>query len=262
MKWPVLVFISGFLFFGSANVAAVSAQQPGVTSQDYRNLIEKYRLQQDQFSIASSSYYSLKTFAAQEEAVQSGRDLFLTRANVLISYYLGLSETLIAQSTLNQANKEALNAQLVSVLEKLGQHRARVDIATDRVRLAQETAWMKTEEKELLLISDRASALIRIGQLQNAFNQLKDVRNHIQAVIQASPMSETKRVEKFRGIEEIDRNLVSAESQLAQANLLYTDSVTRSSNAGVNNQVSDQLSGAFIKMLASISFALELASDV
>lgn len=262
MKPIVSVAISGFLFFSAVTVGTVHAQQPGVTSQDYRSLIEKYRLQQDQFSIASSSYYSLKTFAAQEEAVQSGRDLFLTRANVLISYYVGLQETLAAQSTLNPANKDALNAQLLTVLDKLQQHRARVDIATDRVRLAQETTWMKTEEKELLLISDRASALIRIGQLQSAFNKLKDVRDHIQAVIQASPMSETKRVEKFRGIEEIDRNLVSAESQIAQANLLYTDSVSRSSNAGVNAQVSDQLSGAFIKMLTSISFALELTSDV
>lgn len=262
MKQIVSVFISGILFFSATTVGQVHAQQPGVASQDYRSLIEKYRLQQDQFSIASSSYYSLKTFAAQEEAVQSGRDLFLTRADVLISYYLGLQETLATQSTLNQDNKDALNAQLVGVLEKLGQHRARVDIATDRVRLAQETAWMKTEEKELLLISDRASALIRIGQLQSAFIKLKDVRDHIQAVIQASSMSETKRVEKFRGIEEIDRNLVAAQSQLAQANLLYTDSVARSSNAGVNAQVSDQLSGAFIKMLASISFALELSSDV
>lgn len=262
MKRIGIVLISGILFLRTGNSLVVKAQQPGVTSQDYRSLIEKYRLQQDQFSIASSSYYSLKTFAAQEEAVQSGRDLFLTRANVLISYYLGLQETLGAQSTLNQTNKDALNVQLTGVLEKLQQHRARVDIATDRVRLDQETTWMKSEEKELLLISDRASALIRIGQLQNAFNQLKEVRDHIQSVIQASPMSETKRVEKFRGIEEIDRNLESAQSQLAQANLLYTDSVSRSSNAGVNAQVSDQLSGAFIKMLASISFALELASDV
>lgn len=262
MKRVAIVFICSVLFFQSATVSVVRAQQPGVTSQDYRNLIEKYRLQHDQFSIASSSYYSLKTFAAQEEAVQSGRDLFMTRASVLISYYLGLQETLASQSTLNQANKDALNAQLTGVLDKLQQHRARVDIATDRLRLDQETTWMKTEEKELLLISDRASALIRIGQLQSALNQLKEVRDRIQAVIQASPMSETKRVEKFRGIAEIDRNLDSAQSQLAQANLLYTDSVNRSSNAGVNAQVSDQLSGAFIKMLASISFALELSGDV
>ncbi len=248
------------LFLALGLVSLVYAQSPNVAiyTDQYRQQLEKYRLQSDSTSIAITQYTNLKTLAAQEEAVKSMRDFLLIRADVITTHLNLLNEVLADRQSLDGAWVASGSALLAQQKADIASHRARSDIAVDRIKADQEALWFQTNQKPLLLSADRAQSLIGIGRVGESIMALETIKSHVDTWIADTAMSETSRVEKRRGSDELGRTIQSAKQNLDDAKQVYADADRNSSSALNYEQIRPKLLSAYTNVIRGVGFAKEL----
>lgn len=244
-------------------VVSVRAQEnligPVVTlPADYRQLLEVYRTKKERFTVSLQQYYTLKTLASQEEVVQVARDLFLTRADVVLVYNGILRGQLLTQDTLEPLKRDTVISRLDEIDTEIKEHRRRVDIAVDRLKVDEEGVWFGSKEKSFIQATDEAGSLIKIGELQKSVRALEQMRDTIVSFYQQAMISETRKVEKQRGIDELNRTIMAVKDSIDSAIANYDKQQEQNSSGFRGGEISSILSDGYIRLLQGIEFAKEL----
>lgn len=248
------LILSGLVLF-VIGVGVVHAQDISA----YRKELDLYRTQEEQFLIASQQYANLKTLTAQDDAVKAARTVMLTRVDTVLTYIQTLRNTLDTQQGVELTRKSTLESQLDLLVETLNRHRSRVDIATDRVAIAAEMDFFEGLQPQVLGLSNEGLALLKIGTVQAAVDQLDAVHSKINTYIDGLSISETARSEKKRGSDEITRTSDSIKTVITSALSTYdqdTSSISTAANSG--GQVQTILAPAYSSLTQSVEYVKEL----
>lgn len=251
------VFALVLAAFGAQLVLAVSPNI-AIYEDQYRTQLEKYRIQSDQTTIALTQYSNLKTLASQEEAVQAMRSFLLIRADVVTTHLNVLTEILSDRTTLDPAWTASVSALLDDQKTQLASHRARSDIAVDRIKADDEAVWFLKDQMKLLVVADRTQSMIAMGRVQEAINALESTKGHIDAWIASASMSETARVEKRRGSDELGRTLEASKKSLDDTKMFYTQTTLGTSTALAYPRIRPTLLKAYTQVTRGVEFAKEL----
>lgn len=223
----------------------------------YFFLLEQYRNEEQNFLVAKNQYFQLNTLASQELAVQEGRNLLNTRADILITYLNILDQLLNKTRGIPIENK---NPQLVSLSllrEQVLLHKSRNSVALDRLSFDSEA---KSFEPSLTQIEENAYytlSLIRVGQMQEAFDKLIVVRNAVEQSLLEKNLTDSQSALVGRGFDEIDRNISDTSTKLS----ILKNEVTRNpgkSNLSEFNSLSTELTKVYASMSQIIQFLQEI----
>lgn len=238
----------------------VFAQNPNISfySSKYKENLDIYRTQSEQMTIALQQYTKLQTLSSQEEAVRAMRDFLLIRSDVVTSHFNLLQAILGDRSTVNPEWMASSSGLLEKQLGELASHHSRADVAVDRIRADQEAVWFLQNEKPLILTSDRAVCLIGMGRVAESIVALEQVKKDIDAWIDTASMSETQKVEKRRGSDELGRAIASAQSSLTQAEALFVQNTESSSDVAFYPRLRPVLLTSYTHVLRGVEYAKEL----
>ncbi len=255
-----LAVISIVLLLTVLPIPTALAANPNIAiyADQYRTQLEKYRLQYDKSVVSLQQYANLKTLASQEEAVQSMRDFLLIRTDVVDTHLSVLSEILSDRTTLEPSWSASASALLASSKTDLSSHRARSDIAVDRIRADAEAVWFQKAQTPLYLAADRAQSMIALGRVEEAIAALVTTKERIDVWISTASMSETQRVEKRRGSDELGRTITSAKQSVSDAKGFYRQITVGSSTALAYPRIRPTLLNAYTQVVRGAGFAKEL----
>lgn len=238
----------------------VSTPPPNIEDlrTQYRKSLDDYRNKEDQFSIASQQYYTLKTLASQEDAVHATRDVELARVNTILIYIQNLRATLDAHSGVELSRKMALGKQFDLLVTTLKEHRSRVEIAINRIQVEQENVFMEKQQDTVTALSYEALSLIKIGAIQAALDQLVVTQQSVNDYIAKAPISETTRLEKQRGSDEVTRSIDTIKQTVARAMNTYDVGLTHVDNSFFR-KIQEILGPAYGNLTQSLEFVKELS---
>lgn len=224
----------------------------------YRLSLDSYRAKEEQFSIAAQQYYTLKTLAAQEEAVRAAREVGLARVDTVLIYIQTLRTTLDTKNGIELSRKNTLQRKFQLLVETLKKHRARVELATNRLLIEQENNFMEDQQKDIEGVCYEALSLIKIGAIQAAWDQLDTTKDSLDAYISTAPISETARNEKQRGSDEISRSIDAIKLIITEALNAYDVGLENADNS-LFRKVQEILGPAYAKLTQAQEFVRELA---
>ncbi len=249
-----LLTILALVAFGASHVGA----QLDDLKLQYRASLDKYRSSEDQFSIAASQYYNLKTLASQEEAVRAAREVGLARVDTLLIYIQALRTTLDTKNGIELARKNSLQKQFDLLVDNLKRHRARLEIATDRLKIEDENVFMENQAELIQALCYEALSLIKIGAVQAALDQLVITKDGLDQYISTAKISETTRSEKQRGSEELARSIEDVKRNLSLSLTAY-DTGLENADSSLFRKVQDTLNPAYTGLTQGQEFVKELA---
>ena len=186
----------------------------------YRAQLEAYRDQERQHLIAKEQYNQLKTLTALETAVNTTRQVLITRAEVLDTYVTMLRLTLQDQPGVEVSRKEKLLIELDSLRVSLAQHKAQVEQATERTALAQVAQDFIPLGKSIESKSYHVQSAITLGRLQTVFDKSLALSGRLKehALTDASSIQQSRRERAFaeteRTVENIRQQLISSELEV------------------------------------------------
>lgn len=244
--------------FGLVGSGYAQSDAIGYYSSKYKEDLEKYRQASDVVSIALTQYANLKTLSSQEEAVQAMRNFLLIRADAVSAHLALVREVLVSRPAVNPEWTATVSGQLEKELADLSAHHTRSDVAVDRIRADQEALWFQTSEKKMLIASDRAACLIAMGRARESIVALESVKQKIDRWISIADMSETQKVEKKRGSDELGRAIVAAQSTLAQAQDLYRQNAVNSFDVALYPRLRPVVLASYTQVLRGVEYAKEL----
>jgi hypothetical protein len=96
--------------------------------------------------------------------------------------------------------------------EQVQTHKTAVQSAQDRLSVDNEAAHFLTTFRELESHTYYTLSLIKLGNMQVAYDKLKVTRDAVKAYVDTRPLSNTVRAEKQRGFDEIERNIQNADA--------------------------------------------------
>lgn len=177
----------------------------------YFGQLEAYRNQEQNYLVAVNQYHQLNTLASQEVAVSETRQLLSLRADVFLTYIEILDEMLNQGKGIPIENKAPERVVLSLLREKVLTHKNAVLASQDRFALDAEAANFLATYKELESHTYYTLSLIKVGDMQVAFDKSKVVRDAVKSYVDAQPLSTAVKAEKERGFAEIERNLQATE---------------------------------------------------
>lgn len=255
LSFGIMVILLGFWVFSSREVA--HAQGQGFEAL-YREQLSTYRASYDTTSVSLQQYANLKTLASQEEAVQAMRNFLLIRSDVLSTHFSILAQSLAEQKLDDPLWVASVSGRISSTMEELKQHHSRSDIAVDRIRADQEAQWLLLQEPRIKAVADRAQCLIGIGKVKQATAYLETVKQKIDDWIASAPISETKRVEKRRGSDELGRTIADSKATLDIVLKMYTQNGVSDDSSLVYPQIRANIIASYGSLMRGIDFAKEL----
>lgn len=249
--------------------AQESAATPTVVSQEfdptklsnlqniYFSLLEQYRAQEQKYIVAKNQYLQLNTLASQELAIKETRTLLSLRADALMVYIDILDEQLNQSKGIPLENKNPERINLSLIKEKVRVHKTKVESAQDRLTLDQESENFIPTFRELESHTYYTLSLIKVGYTQIAFDKLLSTRDAIKNYTDQQELSATKRSEKERGYEEIQRTIDSIDPVFSPIkNDIYT-APGNGSLAGYS-QLSQRLNPVYAQINKVIQFLEEI----
>lgn len=211
------------LFVAPLSVRAQETVEPVINSQvidpnklpaltsTYFGQLENYRNQEQNYLVAVNQYHQLNTLASQEVAVAETRQLLSLRADVLLTYLEILDEQLNQGKGIPLENKAPERVSLTLLREKVQTHRSSVQAAQDRFAVDTEAQNFLTTYNEIQSHTYYILSLIKLGDMQVAFDKTQLARNAVKTYVEALPLSTAVRAEKQRGFDEIERNIQNIE---------------------------------------------------
>ncbi len=224
----------------------------------YRTSLDLYRSKEDQFSIAAAQYYNLGTLASQEEAVRAAREVGLARVDTLLIYIEALRTTLEIKNGIELNRKDTLQRQFTLLVDSLKKHRARFEIATNRLQIEDENTFMENQQDLIEALCYEALSLIKIGASQAALDQLVITKDELDKYIATVKISETARTEKQRGSDEIGRTIENIRSTINLTLTKYDEGLENSDNS-LFRQVQEMLLPAYANLTQALEFVKELS---
>jgi hypothetical protein len=224
----------------------------------YKQSLDVYRSSEDQFYIASQQYYQLRTLSSQSEAVKAARQVMLNRADTLLVYLQMLQTALATNPGIEITRRNAVDNQITLLVDALKRHRSRVEIATDRIIIEQEAAFMDATQPTFTQVSYQALSLIKIGAVQAAVDQLTLAQSALVSYISTAPISETNRTEKERGNDEITRSLTEMKNTITDALLAYDQSVDNTDSSSFHS-IQQTLGTAYGNLTQNLEYIKELS---
>ena len=266
MRRCLFILAVVFLLILPSPVAYAQTASPDATplpalsdlKDQYRKSLDDERAKEDQFSIASQQYYTLQTLAAESDAVRAAREVDLARVDTLLIYLQTLHTTLDTNLGIELSRKTTLEQQLDLLVDTLKRHRARVEIATNRIQIEQENVFLANQEATIEGLCYEALALIKIGAVQAALDQLVLTQQSVNDYIASAPISETTRTDKQRGSDEVSRSIDTIKQILSDAMNTY-DSNIQHSDSTLLTQVQGVLGPAYANLTQSLEFIKELS---
>jgi hypothetical protein len=175
----------------------------------------------------------------------------------LLTYYDLLSFALETNAGADASKKTLVLQTIKTLQDDLRSHRNRSEIATDRVKADEEAAYIQSQEKRMRLAADQAMSLDLIGRHVAALTAIDLVKKEVDQSIETSAMSETQKIEKRRGSEELGRSMQAISAAITSATSYYDKSVTSSSSDNLNT-IASLLSPGYIQILRSHEYLQEL----
>lgn len=226
--------------------------------QQYRKALDDERAKEEQFSIASQQYYALKTLASQEEAVRAAREVNLSRVDTILIYIQNLRTTLDTNPGIELSRKNTLQTQFTLLVDTLKRHRARAEIATNRIQIEQENMFMQGQQDLISALCYQALSLIKIGAIQTALDQLVITQGDVNEYISTAQISETIRTQKQRGSDEVTRSIENIKQLIVQAVDGYDTGLEHPDNSFFR-KIQEELSPAYSNLTQASEFIKELA---
>lgn len=224
----------------------------------YRKALDDERAKEEQFSIASQQYYALKTLASQEEAVRAAREVNLSRVDTILVYIQTLRTTLDTNPGIEISRKNTLQTQFTLLVDTLKRHRARVEIATNRIQIEQENMFMEAQQDLISGLCYEALSLIKIGAIQTALDQLVITQGDVNDYISTAQISETIRTQKQRGSDEVSRSIDSIKQTIVASMDAYDTGLGHPDNS-LFRKIQEALSPAYSSLTQAGEFIKELA---
>lgn len=252
--------IFGLVFFGILSLTSMDRVKAQVSSElktKYRTSLDNYRTSEDQFVIASTQYYTLKTLAAGEEAVRATREVNLSRVDVILTYIEALRSSMDLIPGIELSRKATLVQDLEGLVNSLKGHRARIEIATNRILIENENQFFEANQDTIASICYRALSLIKLGAVQVAFDQLVVTHSDVSTYLSQAPMSETVRSQKQRGSDEVSRIIDEVKTMLAQTLIMY-DQNLKNFDSSAFRSIQQSLSQPYNKLTVAKQFVEEL----
>jgi hypothetical protein len=252
-----LVFTAIFLWWAPSVARAVNPNIPILMSQ-YARLLETYRSQTDKVTLSLAQYKNLSTLASQEEAVHDMRDFLLVRSDVISAHMTILQTVLSDRTSLNADWVASGAAKIETDKRELTLHRSRSDVAVDRIKADEEALWFLNKQKQFTMSADRAACLNAIGHTQEAIDSLQTIKVKIDTWLTTATMSETQRVEKQRGSDELGRTIAIAQSTLDGAKTQYERQSRTDSASLLYPQLRPTVLSSYASVMRGVQYAKEL----
>lgn len=228
--------------------------------QAYVATLNDYREKEQQFSIAHEQYLQLQTLALLDVAVAASRDVQLARINTLTSYFQTLLTYISDLKGLDLTKRAEQQTKIQQILGDLNAQKLLVDAAQDRVALDVASTQFAGRQTPLLSTAYMTLALSKIAAMQYAIDQLRVVSTQLRTDIDQQTIDASKRTEKQRGFDELQRTMDAADVLMKKVNEQLSFSTEQSPmSLSTYVRIIDGLNAVYSKVLQAESFVKELA---
>ena len=257
---PVTPLPEATLAPGSTPVVISGAPQSTVLDtlqKEYLLLLEQYRAQEQNFTIAKGQYQQLNTLASQELAVQEARKLINIRADIFLIYLEMLEEMLNQTKGIPLENKSPQLVRLRLLQETVLLHKNINSGALDRFAVDNESLNFTNIIKNIETEAYYTLSLIRVGNVQQAFDKLVTVQSAVNEDVMGRQMSSAQLAQKERGFAEIQREIDRTSTIFAPIKNEVFGKMNVRDLGGFNGLIA-QLSPVFAGMNQTIQFLQEI----
>lgn len=206
LVFPVQVWAQGLQNQGNIVIDTVRFEQEiQDLTIEYKSGLEVYEEKKNKLDFAKAQYEQLQTLASLEEAVDVGREFFVARDEVLLSYAKLLRLKLYTSFGIflkTKQDKIAAMDDLISRLEKHNQNSKKIESKDDIIN---QTSEFSLVGLRLQAESARIVPLFSLGKLQSTFDKTALLIDKVDAHIEESNFSAAKKAEKERGMQQIRR---------------------------------------------------------
>lgn len=225
--------------------------------RQYLSLLEQYRIQEQTYKIAREQYYQLNTLASQELVLREGKSLLTIRANVLLTYVQMIEWKLSQTRGIPLENKNSHLVTIGLLREQIQIHKSNIQASSDRLFFDDELRNFSQIYQTVQSQSYYALSLMKVGNMQSAYDKLLVVRDAVKADTDQRELSTSIRAEKQRGFDEIDRRLQRINTDMEP---IKTDIYTgrRGFSVGHLSDLSKALSSPYSQMSQTRSLLQEI----
>ncbi len=223
----------------------------------YRNQLGIYRTNEKSFQIAKDQYYQIQTLAALEEAVRATRQVMLSRADVIQTYFTMAKLTLGNTKGIETDVKTKTLQDLDTLSTDLKVHRAAVAAASDRTGLLAVATEFDGLGDRVNSLSTSISYLVAYGRLQTVSDKTSTIKQELLQQIEQAETDPLKLAEKKRGLEEVQRNLDQVNSPLLKIRTALNPKTATNSQINSNTMAND-FSDIYSGLSRSLSYLQEL----
>ncbi|KKT98175.1 MAG: hypothetical protein UX35_C0003G0120 [Microgenomates group bacterium GW2011_GWA1_46_15] len=262
----LIAIVSFFTIFTVLVVSPITlyAQQTPSTfdtaKQAYIATLNTYREKEQQFSVAHEQYLQLQTLALLDVAVAASRNVQLARIGTLTSYFQTLLTYISDLKGLDLTKRAEQQTKIQQILDDLNVQKLLVDAAQDRVALDVASTQFSERQTPLLSTAYMTLALSKIAAMQYAIDQLRIVSTQLRADIDQQTIDVSKKTEKLRGFDELQRTMDIADVFMKKTDeqLGFSTNQTPMS-LSTYVRIIDGLNAVYSKVLQAESFVKELA---
>lgn len=223
----------------------------------YQDQVERYTNQEREFYINKAQFEKLNTLQSLEEAVKAGREVMISRDDVLITYFELMRASLNDTEGVELTERQITVDLMVGYIQALKDHREKVIATNNREGIAARADEFAQISVEFESTAYRSLALIRLGDIQTVYDKSLIIYKDVLAYHKANPTSPLKQAERERAYREVDKTIEQVKEDLRVARTAYSNqkAMNRSSyNSNIVSGLSKVYSGtsqflAFIEEL-------------
>ena len=263
-RHTAIIFFSAVLavlgFFPAMLYAQQTPSAFDTAKQAYIATLNTYRDKEQQFSVAHEQYLQLQTLALLDVAVAASRNVQLARIGTLTSYFQTLLTYISDLKGLDLTKRAEQQIKIQQILDDLNAQKLLVDTAQDRVALDVASTQFSGREAPLLSTAYMTLALSKIAAMQYAIDQLRIVSTQLRANIDQQTIDVSKKTEKLRGFDELQRTMDAADVLMKKTDEQLGFSTNQSPmSLSTYVRIIDGLNAVYSKVLQAESFVKELA---
>ncbi|PIR61951.1 MAG: hypothetical protein COU66_01070 [Candidatus Pacebacteria bacterium CG10_big_fil_rev_8_21_14_0_10_44_11] len=223
----------------------------------YQDQVEKYSSLERQYLISKAQYEKLNTLQSLEEAIQSSREVMLSRTDVLITYFELMRASLDDTEGVELSEKDRLTGNMINYILKLRAHRQDVlnsKIREDITARADEFATLSAPFESTAY---QSMALIRIGDIQAVYDKSLIIYKDILQYHVDNPTNLLRQAERDRAYREVNKAIEITQRDLLTIRTQYANQQTMTRSSFSSN-LGKALSQAYSGTSQILSFLEEL----
>jgi hypothetical protein len=223
----------------------------------YQAQLENYLYQDKLYRIAYDQYQQLQTLVSIEDLTQKGKNLGISRDEVLISYLDLLRLNLVATEGIELALKTKYLTQLENTVFYLKNHQENLKNLNGRDQVASSLATFAFDQAGVGSLANEVLVLLSVGKLQMVYDKSFALKKDIDVYLQEKGTLELPEID--RASLETNRSLESAKLKL---DVFWADLLERGGSSGYLAKFYDELprtlNPIYVNLSQSISYLSEL----